>query len=208
MQEGDHANRTPWGNLGLRLPHPEDPGWAADRETILVALGVLDGSGGYGPRYNAMYETGMIQLDREAYQQQRYKLVQACKSCHAMPFIREQLDRRDRMMRQSDALTAAALRQVVALYTDGVLKREGPGPFPDLVRAPLGPPIEQRLAAMFFDHRARLMATAFHMSQEWPTWVSTMEGDFVAIDQMADDLRARPPGAKPGKKHDKKPPKR
>jgi hypothetical protein len=66
MQEGDHANRTPWGNwpapaaprgsgLGRR------PGGHPRRARRARRVGR-----GYGPRYTAMHETGMIHLDREA----------------------------------------------------------------------------------------------------------------------------------------------
>ncbi len=41
MPDGNHENRTAWGFLGVRLPMPEDPQWAADRATVLKALGVL-----------------------------------------------------------------------------------------------------------------------------------------------------------------------
>lgn len=35
MQEGNHAVRTAWGFLAVRLPMPEDKQWASDRVTIL-----------------------------------------------------------------------------------------------------------------------------------------------------------------------------
>lgn len=38
IQDGNHAVRTAWGFLALRLPLPEDKQWAADRATILQAL--------------------------------------------------------------------------------------------------------------------------------------------------------------------------
>ena len=45
MPDGNHAVRTAWGFLAVRLPMPEDKQWAADRATILQALGVLDPTG-------------------------------------------------------------------------------------------------------------------------------------------------------------------
>jgi len=45
MQGGNHAVRTAWGFLAVRLPMPDDEQWASDRVTILQALGVLDPSG-------------------------------------------------------------------------------------------------------------------------------------------------------------------
>jgi len=41
MPEGNHAVRTSWGFLAVRLPMPEDKQWAADRATILQATGNL-----------------------------------------------------------------------------------------------------------------------------------------------------------------------
>lgn len=41
MARGDHEVRTAWGFIAVRLPVPEDKQWAADRLTILKALGVL-----------------------------------------------------------------------------------------------------------------------------------------------------------------------
>jgi hypothetical protein len=193
LQNGDHANRTPWGNLGLRLPLPEDQGWAADQRVLLQALGLLDASGGQGPRAEAILGSGLLHIDRIDFQGGRHKLTQACRQCHGTALVREELDRRDGLIRKADALCSSAVREVAALYEDGVLERRGPGPFPDLVKAPLASPIEQRLAAMFFDHRAKLMATAFHMSPEAATWMNTVERDLFAIQGLADELRKPTP---------------
>jgi hydroxylamine dehydrogenase len=200
MQNGDHANRTPLGNLALRLPLPEDKAWAADVQTLFVALGFQNASGAPGPRAEALESTGLAHLDRIDYQNERFKLAQACRQCHATRFIREELDLRDAMVRRADALTASAVREVAALFDDGLLMKRGPGPFPDLVTAPRGSLIERRLATMFFDHRARLLATAFHLSPEAATWMSAVEGDRLAVKRLAEKLRggtaSRQPGAK------------
>ena len=42
LQNGTHENHTAWGFLGVRLPLPEDKQAAADRVTILKALGRLE----------------------------------------------------------------------------------------------------------------------------------------------------------------------
>jgi len=195
LQNGDHANRTPWGNLALRLPLPDDQdkGWAADKATELVALGLLNEAGGDGPRASEIMSSGLLHLDRVDFQNERHKLTQACRQCHGTAFVREELDRRDGLIRKADALVASGLREVQALYADGVLERRGPGPFPDLVKAPLGAPIEQRVASMFFDHRAKLMATAFHMSPDSAGWMNTLERDLFAIQEAADELRKPTP---------------
>jgi hypothetical protein len=204
LQNGDHANRTPWGNLALRLPTPEDgdQAWSADRTAQLVALGLVDEQGGDGPRANAFIAAGVVVLDRIDYQGERFKLAQACRQCHGTAFVREELDKRYGLIRKADALCASAVREVQALYADGVLKRHGPGPYPDLVKAPLGAPVEQRLATMFFDHRAKLMATAFHMSPESSGWMNVLERDLFAIQGLVDELRSPTPpprGATPRK---------
>ena len=195
MQNGDHANRTPWGNLALRLPPPQDPAWAADQRVLLVALGLLGATGGDGPRADGLQDSGLLHLDRIDFENERHKLTQACRQCHGIAFVREELDRRDGLIRKADALCASAVREVAALYDDGVLQKRGPGPFPDLVQAPLASPVEQRLATIFFDHRARLMATAFHMSPDAAGWMNTLERDLFAIQAMADELRAPTPAA-------------
>ncbi len=195
LQNGDHANRTPYGNLALRLPLPDDAdrAWAADRATQLVALGMLDERGGDGPRAGAFLAAGMFQLDRIDFQAERHKLTQACRQCHGSAFVRESLDKREGLLRRADALCASAVREVQALYADGVLPRRGPGPSPDLVRAPDGHSVEQRLAAMFFDHRTKLVAHAFHMSPEAATWLNALERDLFMVQGMADEARRPSP---------------
>jgi hypothetical protein len=204
LQNGDHSNRTPWGNLALRLPSPEDgdPAWSADRYTQLYALGMVDELGGDGPRASAFMGAGLVVIDRIDFQNESYKLVQACRQCHGAAFVRQELDRRYGMVRRADALAASAVREVQALYADGVLPKEGPGPYPDLVEAPLGHPVEQRLAAMFFDHRTKLVATAFHMSPEVATWRSALAQDLLEIERQADEVR---PAASPPKAEAKPP---
>ncbi len=197
LQNGTHANRTPWGNLGLRLPLPQDPAWAEDVKTLAVALGVLSPTGGEGPRAAAIQQAGLFFLDRVDYQNERHKLTNACRQCHGAAFVREQLDARDAVVRNADALCARAVREVAALYADGVLKATGPGPHPDLATAPLGAPIERLLATMVLEHRGKLMAHAFHMSPELATWRGTMASDLAGLENLADELRARA-GAKAG----------
>ena len=99
MPGGEHAVRTPWGSLGLRLPLPEDRAWADDRAALFRALGVLDGKGGPGPRYAAVEEAGIAHLDRISYQNERLRLTKVCWDCHGAPFVREQLDGRDGLLR-------------------------------------------------------------------------------------------------------------
>jgi hypothetical protein len=188
MPGGDHAVRTPWGSLGLRLPLPEDRAWAADRAVLFRALGVLDAAGGAGPRMRAVEEAGIAHLDRIAYQSERHRLTTVCRNCHAAPFVREQLDGRDRMLRDSDRLCADAVREVAALFEAGLLPAGVNGAFPDLVGSERSA-IERRLASMFFEDRARLLATAFHMSPRHVEWRSALARDLEEIRRLAADLR-------------------
>ncbi len=197
MQDGDHAVRTPWGSLGLRLPLPQDPSWAADRTLLFRALGVLDASGGAGPRMQALEEAGVAHLERIDYQREREKLTRACRQCHAPPFVREQLDRRDGLLRDSDRLAAEAIREVAALQEAGLLAATANGKLPDLVTGDQASAIERKLAEMFFQDRARLLATAFHMSPRHVEWRSVLERDLSDIRRDAAELKRGKPRASP-----------
>jgi hydroxylamine dehydrogenase len=201
MQGGEHGVRTPLGNVALRLPLVKDQAWAADKAALLQALGVLDAAGGNGVRGEAFEEARIAELDRVGFQGDRARLVRACQGCHGSGFVHEQLDQRDQLIRQADALLAGAVREVAALYRDGVLERKGAGPFPDLVKWPSGSPPEQRLGRMFFDHRARLLAHAFHMSPQAVRWSAELVEDAAAVKRLSDELRAgarRAPAAAKG----------
>lgn len=189
LQNGDHTVRAPLGSVALRLPLQEDQAWAADKQALLQALGVLDAAGGNGPRGEAFEEARIAELDRLGFQAGRDRLGQACRQCHASAFVTAQLGERDALIRQADALVAEAVRQVAALYRDGVLKKKGPGPFPDLVKWPTGSPPEQRLGLMFFDHRAKLLAHAFHMSPQVTRWMGLLEEDATMVTRGCQELR-------------------
>jgi hypothetical protein len=192
MPNGDHAVRAPWGSLGLRLPLPDDAAWAADRAVLFRALGVLGTGGADGPRVRAVQEAGMAHLDKLDYDNERFRLTQTCQGCHGPPFVREQLDRRDGLLRESDRLCADAVREVAKLHEAGLLPPTANGKFPDLVLADLASPIERKLAAMFFQDRARLVATAFHMSPKFVEWRSALARDLEEIGRMAVELRRSP----------------
>jgi hypothetical protein len=53
---------------------------------------------------------------------------------------------------------------------------------------------------MIFDHRAKLMATAFHMSPEVATWRSTLAQDLLEIERQADAVRPAAAPVKAGAK--------
>jgi len=184
---------VPRTNLALSLPLMDDAAAAADKAVIFEALGALDAAGGNGPRAGALEAAGLAELDRAAAAGDRARLVGACRQCHATSFIAQQLDARDAALRRADQLVARALGEVRALYAAGVLPRQGPGPFPDLVRWPTATPVEQRVATMFFDHRARLLAAAYHMSPDATRWMSALERDLEEVRRLAAALKAAPP---------------
>ncbi len=190
LQNGNHAVRTPLGNVALRLPLESDQAWAADKQALFQALGVLDRAGGLGPRGPAFEEARIAELDRVGPMLDRSQITQACRQCHATAFVQEQLDLRDQMIRQADALVAGAVREVAALYAEGLLQGKGPGPHPDLVKWPTGNALERRLGLMFFDHRAKLLAHAFHLSPLAVRWQSTLQEDAQAVHQLALEVRA------------------
>ncbi len=164
MPQGDHAVRAPWGSLGMRLPLPEEPEWARDRATLFRALGVLDANRGPGPRLRAVMDAEMAQIDKIDYDIERGRLEAVCRGCHAQPFVREQLDQRDALLRDADHTVAEAVRLVAPLFERGMLPPTANGRFPDLVVTGKASPIERVLAEMFFDLRARVIANGFHMS--------------------------------------------
>lgn len=196
MQSGDHGVRTAWGFLAVRLPMPEDRQWAADRGTLLQALGVLDPDGKPTARLDAVKGADVARLTQEAWQQERDKMIRTCSQCHAGAFAKAELEKGDRLIREADHLMAEAIRAVAALYKDGILKRpEGYAhAFPDLLAFHDAPTaIEQRLFVMFLEHRMRTFQGAFHNNPDYALWYgwSEMRRDLTEIQHMAQELRAR-----------------
>lgn len=91
MPEGDHAVGTAWGFLAVRLPLPEDKQWAADRVTILKALGVLDPSGQPTARLEVVKGASVARLTQEDWQQRRDKMTAICNQCHTSRFAKAEL---------------------------------------------------------------------------------------------------------------------
>ena len=91
MQEGNHEVRTAWGFLAVRLPMPEDKQWAADRTTILQALGVLDPDGKPTVRLEVVKVADVARLDQASWQAERDKMLKTCNPRHSANFARQQL---------------------------------------------------------------------------------------------------------------------
>ncbi len=194
FQNGVHGVKTGWGFLAVRLPMPEDKQWAADRFTILQALGVLDPEGKPTARLDAVKAADIARLTPEAWQTQRDKMVRACSQCHSTDFATQELQKGDNIIRSADSLMAAAIRVVADLYKDSILVKPAnyPYSFPDLLTFHDAPtPIEQTLFVMFLEHRMRAFQGAFHMNPDYSLWYgwSEMVRDLADIKNMAADMR-------------------
>ena len=196
MQEGNHEVRTAWGFLAVRLPLPEDTQWAADRTTILQALGVLDPEGNPTARLEVIKQADVVRLTQEDWQRERDKMLRTCNQCHSSNFARAELEKGDQMIQETDRLLAEAIRIVAGLYQDGVLEKPEnyPYAFPDLLTFHDAPTsIEQRLFVMHLEHRMRAFQGTFHANPDYALWYgwSEMRRDLTEIRTKAEELRRR-----------------
>ena len=160
MPDGTHTNKTAWGFLGVRLPLPQDKQWAADRVTILKALGVLNSETGQPTgRLEAVKSVDMVRLTQEALQTERDKMIKTCSKCHSKQYAGEQLAMGDVMMQKADRLLAEGIDAVAALYKDGIIKKSENYAFdyPDFLyfMQTGGSHIDQVLFQMYMKHRMR-----------------------------------------------------
>lgn len=194
MQDGNHEVRTAWGFLAVRLPLPEDKEWAADRVTILQALGVLDPAGKPTARLDVVKAADVARLTQENWQRERDKMLKTCNQCHSLNFAKGELDKGDQMIKAADRLMAEAIRLVAALYKDGVIAqpKNYAAAFPDLLAFHDAPTeIEQKLFVMFLEHRMRTFQGTFHASPDYALWYgwSEMQRDLTEIKNLAEELR-------------------
>jgi hydroxylamine dehydrogenase len=195
MSAGNHAVRTAWGFLAVRLPMPEDKKWAEDRATILKALGVLDPEGKPTGRLETVKASDVARLTEESWRAEREKMLAVCTRCHSPSFARGELEKGDNMIREADVLMAEAINIVAELYRDGILKKpEGYAySYPDILTFHDAPtPIEQKLFVMFLEHRMRAFQGTFHASPDYALWYgwSEMRRDLTDIKAMAADMQA------------------
>jgi len=171
MDQGNHAVMTSWGFLALRLPE-DDPEWLADRVSILQALGVLNDQGKPTPRLELIKAGKVARLTKEGFQGPREKMVEICSRCHGASYARDQLEQGDRLVRETDRIMAAAIREVQGLYRDGVLEKpEGWTFAPDILQFyDAGTTIEQELYVMFMEYRMRAFQGAFHINYDYSHW--------------------------------------
>ena len=194
MQGGNHANRTAWGFLAVRLPMPEDSQWAADRATVLQALGVLDPEGNPTARLDVVKAADLVRLTQEDWQGERDEMLNTCGQCHSGNFAKAELDKGDNMIKEADRLMAEGIRTVASLYQDGILAKPDSYsyPFPDLLTFHDAPTvIEQTLFVMYLKHRMRTFQGAFHANPDYALWYgwSEMQRDITEIKTTAEELR-------------------
>ena len=195
MQNGNHEVRTAWGFLAVRLPLPEDKQWAADRATILQALGVLDPEGKPTALVNTVKAADLARLTQEDWQRERDKMLNTCNQCHSANFAKQQLEFGDDMIRNADHLMAEGIRVIAQLYKDGILPKPAnyPYAFPNLLTFHDAPTvIEQKLFVMYLEHRMRTFQGTFHASPDYALWYgwSEMQRDLTEIKELAAEMRA------------------
>jgi len=197
MPDGDHENHTAWGFLGVRLPLPEDKQWAADRVTILKALGVLNPETGEPTaRLEVVKAADLARLTEEAWQTERDKMLDRCSQCHSGQYAREQLAMGDSMMQKADRLLAEAIETGAGLYKDGIIKKPDNYAFayPDFLyfMQTGGSHIDQVLFEMYMKHRMRTYQAFFHVNPDYAYWYgwAMMVKDLDEIKELAKTMRA------------------
>lgn len=194
MPEGNHGVRTAWGYLGVRLPMPEDPKWAADRTTVLQGLGLLNPTGTPTGRMDVLRSVDVCRTTQEDWANQREAMLKICSQCHAGSFAKAELEKGDRMVQEGDRLMAEAIRTVGQMYEGGILKKPEAysSPFPDLLAFHDAPTvIEQKLFIMFLDYRMRTFKGAFHANPDYSFWYgwSAMQRSLTGIKERAAEMK-------------------
>jgi len=203
MPDGDHNNRTAWGFLGVRVPLPNDPQWAADRVAILKALGVLNPKTGKPTaRLQAVKDLRLARLTQGDWEKERSRIVKTCANCHAEDYALKQLAMGDEMMKKADRLLAEAINIVAGLYEDGILKKPDnyAFPYPDFLyfmrtgggKLKQASYIEQVVFQMYMKHRMRTYQAFFHVNPDYAYWYgwSMMVKDLTEIKDLAEQMRA------------------
>ena len=203
LPNGTHENKTAWGFLGVRLPLPEDKQWAADRVTILKALGVLNPETGEPTaRLDVVKSVDMVRLTEEAWLTEREKMIKTCSKCHSEKYAREQLAYGDSMLQKADKLLAESIEIVAGLYKDGIIKKPENYAFayPDFLyflRTGGGnieqmSHIDQVLFQMYMKHRMRTYQGNFHVNPDYAYWYgwAMMTKDLGEIKKLAMTMRA------------------
>ncbi len=194
MPGGDHEVGTAWGFLAVRLPMPDDPQWAADRTTILKALGVLTPEGEPTDRLDRFASLDIVRTDHAEWQDRRDRMIEICSGCHAEHYVRNELEKGDDQIRTVDRLMAEAIGTVAGLYADGTLPKPASYAYayPDLLTFhDAATPVEHKLFVMFMEHRMRAFQGMYHMNPDYALWYgwSEMQRDLAEIRHEAEVLR-------------------
>ncbi len=207
LPNGTHENKTAWGFLGVRLPLPEDPQAAADRVTILKALGVLDPETGKPtPILDAVLSVDGVRTTQASWQKLRDEMLDTCTQCHSYKYAKEQLDMGDAILTKADRLMAEAIETVAALYKEGIIKKPEGYPFNyPFILALMHTNganwdenldgfsyIDQVLLQMYFKHRMRAYQAFFHVNPDYAYWYgwNMMTQDLGEIKHLAKQMRA------------------
>lgn len=207
LPEGTHANETAWGFFGVRLPLPDDPQAAADRLTILKALGVIDPkTGKTTPIFETAKALRMIKLDQESWQVERDKLLKVCSQCHSQSYAEQQLSMGDSIIAKADRLMAEAIETLAALYEEGIIEKPAsyPSDYPFLLtfmhtngerwdkNLDKLSHIDQVLVRMYFKHRMRTYQGFFHVNPDYAYWYgwNGLTKDLGEIKKLAKTMRA------------------
>ena len=197
LPNGTHENRTAWGFLGVRLPLPEDKQWAADRVTILKALGVLNPENGKPTaRLEIVKAADLARLTDDAWKTEREKMVKTCAGCHSGQFARRHLETGDQMIQNADRLMAEGIDIVAKLYKDGIIKKPDHYPFayPDFMyfKRTGGSYIDQVLFRMYMKYRMRTYQGVFHANPDYAYWYgwAAMTKSLGEIKELARTMRA------------------
>lgn len=193
MSGGDHAVMTSWGFLALRLPE-DDADWMNDRVAILQALGVLDDGGNPTERLEVVKAGKVARLTKDDFERERDKMLKICSECHSPSYAKSQLEDSDNVIKEVDKLMAAAIREVQALYKEGVLVKPAGWKYgPDLLQFyDAKSAVEQDLYVMFLEYRMRAFQGAFHANPDYMHWYgwAPMKETLQKIKDEAAKLRA------------------
>jgi hydroxylamine dehydrogenase len=203
LPNGTHTNKVAWGFLAVRLPMPEDPQWAADRVTILKALGVLNPETGEPTkRLDVVKAADLARLTQEDWQKERDDMLNICSGCHAKEYAKTRLEQGDSILQKTDRLMAEAIEIVAGLYKDGIIEKPESYEFayPDflyMMRTGGGDIekfsyIDQVLLQMFMKHRMRTYQGVFHINPDYAYWYgwAGMTKDLGEIQELAKTMRA------------------
>jgi len=206
LPDGTHENHTAWGFLGVRLPLPEDKQEAADRVTILKALGVLNPETGEPTAIlDVVRAVDMARLDQNSWEKERNKMLDTCTQCHARSYAKEQLDMGDAILGKADRLMAEAIETVAALYKDGIIAKPAgyPHNYPFLLtmmhtnganwdkELDKLSYIDQILVRMYMKHRMRAYQAFFHVNPDYAYWYgwNMMTEDLGEVKELAKTMR-------------------